>query len=134
MKLEDFSVRELFRSPKKEMICSVQFNHSDTLLAATDSGGFVTMIDLNSGKSYQEKCHNGHAICCGFSDDDTYIATGGQDNIIKVYRIMNKGLKKIFSIYGHTNSVTNVVFIYSQDTLISAGRDALICAWNLKGL
>ncbi len=134
MKLEDFSVYELFRNPKNEMICSVQFNHTDTILAATDSGGFVTIIDLNNGIYNQEKCHNGHAICCGFSDDDAYLATGGQDNVIKVYKIMNGSLKKIFEIYGHTNSVTNVVFNSSEDKLISAGRDALICEWNIKGL
>lgn len=134
MDLIDFSTRELFHSPKNEMIRSVQFNHADTFLAATDSGGFVSMIDIKNGGTYQIKCHNGHAICCDFSDDDAFIATGGQDNLIKVWKITDGNLKKVFEIHGHANSVTDVIFNSSEDKLISAGRDEVICEWNIRGL
>lgn len=134
MDLTDFSIQELFRSPKNEMIRSVQFNHSDTLLAATDSGGLVTMIDIGTKRAYQMKCHNGHATCCDFSGDDAFIATGGQDNLIKIWKIMDSGLRKELEFYGHMNSVTNVVFNSLEDKLISAGRDAVIYEWNIKGL
>ncbi len=131
---KDTETRRIYKNPDNEMIRSVHFNHSDNLLAITDSGGFLTIFDIENNKQNHWKCHNGHAVCCSFSDDDRYIATGGQDNVIRIWSFSDNLLMKKFEIHGHTNTITNIIFNSNEKRLISAGRDEIINIWNIEGL
>ena len=61
------------------------------------------------------------------------IATGGQDNVICVWKMKKNSLKKEFEIHGHTDDVTCLVFDCHKH-LYSASRDCSIKIWDLDGL
>jgi WD40 repeat protein len=134
-----------FRKPKKgqikrihldiseEMIRGLSFNSKGTFLAFTNSGGFVKILNLRTNCYFSVKAHNGHAIAVGFSPNDQFIVTGGQDNIICVWKFKKGKLRKSLEFHGHTDSVTALVFDKNK-RLYSSSRDGTIRVWNLSGL
>lgn len=126
-------VEKIYEDIKKEMIQNVAFNSKGTLLAFTDSGGYLKIINLLTQDLIPVKAHNGHAIAIAFSPNDNFIATGGQDGNICIWDLEKDHLVKSIEIRCHQDDVTALVF--SQDMrLYSASRDSKILEWNLNGL
>jgi WD40 repeat protein len=123
----------IYQDVDEEMIRGLSFNSSNTLLAFTDSGGYLKILNLQSKNVISVKAHNGHAIAVVFSSNDKFIATGGQDNKICIWNLDEDKIIKSFEIQGHSNDVTSLVFL-NDTRLISASRDSSIKIWNLSGL
>jgi WD40 repeat protein len=115
------------------MIRNLIFTKDSAKLAFTDSGGYLKVIELATNKVISIKAHNGHAIAIAYSPNYQYIATGGQDNVICVWKMKKNSLKKEFEIHGHTDDVTCLVFDCHKH-LYSASRDCSIKIWDLDGL
>lgn len=123
----------IYQDENKEMIRNISFNLEGLSLAFTNSGGFLKILDIENKEIISTKAHNGHAIAVAFSPDDQYVATGGQDNLICIWKLKKGSLVKYFEIHGHTDDVTSLVFDH-HGHLYSASRDSSIKIWNLKGL
>lgn len=115
------------------MIRGLTFNSKGTSLAFTDSGGNLKVLNLQGNRIFSTKAHNGHAISVTFSPNDQFLATGGQDNIICIWKLKNDLINKSFEIYGHSDDVTSLVFDKNM-RLYSASRDCTIKIWDLAGL
>jgi WD40 repeat protein len=115
------------------MIRNIVFNEIGSKLSFTDSGGFLKVMSVSDHQIVSVKAHNGHAISVAFSPNNEYIATGGQDNVICIWKLNEDSLKKEFEIRGHTDDVTCLLFDH-QKHLYSASRDCSIKIWNLNGL
>jgi WD40 repeat protein len=65
-----------------------------------------------------------------------YIVTCSNDMKIKVFAVSNQGktVKAITTFRGHTNLVRCIKYLDGEDLLVSAGDDAGIKVWDLKGL
>ena len=127
------SFQMIYQDKNKEMIRDIVFNTKGTILAFTDSGGFLKVLNLLNNKVYSVKAHNGHAITVAFSPNDQFIATGGQDNIICIWDLEKDNIIKSFEIHCHTDYVTSLVFDHNM-RLYSSSRDNRIMIWNLSGL
>jgi len=123
----------IYKDENCEMIRSLNYNKINNLLAFTDSGGYLNLMNMKSGKVSSIKAHNGHAVAVCFSRSGKFVATGGQDAIIKIWEIKLSGIKCLFEIHGHSRSVTSLVFD-GNNRLFSASRDQSIKLWNLHGL
>jgi len=66
--------------------------------------------------------------------DNRYIATGGQDKKIIIWRIGSKKIHRLIEIDGHNNAVTSLVFDKTTNNLYSASRDRKIKYWKLDRL
>lgn len=128
---EEFS--PIFRLPKNELIRDVVFSPNEKILGFTDSGGYLTLFDLDSKISRSVKAHNGHAICLAFSPAGNIVATGGQDERIRLWNVKGKEPELLFEIRGHTDDITDLEFS-KANILWSASRDAKVMSWDLRGI
>ncbi len=122
---------KIYEDEKKEMIRNVAFNSKGTLLAFTDSGGYIKLINMLTKEVIPTKAHNGHAIAIAFSPNDNFIATGGQDGKICIWDLEKGHLVKSIEIQYHQDDVTALLF--SRDMrLYSASRDSKIVTTQAK--
>lgn len=130
---ESEGFKEIYRLPSEEIIRDVAFSPDGELLGFTDSGGHLSVINVNTKAYANIKAHNGHAICLAFSSFGNVVATGGQDEVIRIWRISDLSIERLFEIRGHTDDVTDLEF--SKNSILwSASRDAKVKNWNLTGI
>lgn len=138
-KVSIFNINEglenvIFIHPDNEPIRFVCFSPQGEEIAFIDGGGNLHFVDMTTMKWIHTKnAHTDMGLCCAFSQDGQYLASGGQDNLIIVWKKNEKKLIRLFSIHGHTDAVTSLVFNQSNN-LYSASRDNKIKYWKLENL
>jgi WD40 repeat protein len=65
-----------------------------------------------------------------FSPDGKLVATGSQDNTIKIWDV-DSG-KELYTLRGHSCSVTSVAFSPDGQILVSGGNDKTVKAWKVS--
>jgi WD40 repeat protein len=73
--------------------------------------------------------HSGYVKSLCFSPDKTTIASGSNDNTVKIWDISTR--KNIITLKGHTQGVKSVCFSPSGNTLASGSDDNTIKLWNV---
>lgn len=73
--------------------------------------------------------HGDSTITCAFSSDGSFIASGGDDNAVKIWDREGKLLR---SLAGHTNSVTGLGISSDGNRLVSASLDQTVKIWNVQ--
>lgn len=124
----------LFTVSEGAQIRDVVFSPDGKMIGVADSNGNVSLFSLEINNLLcTHKAHNGHAVCLTFSNNGEYVITGGQDKVIKVWKIKHGKLKKQFEIVGHEDFITDLE--YDKDSLLwSSSRDKIINCWDLRGL
>ena len=74
--------------------------------------------------------HERTAISVDFSPDGELIASGSDDNTIKIWR---KDGKLVITLEGHRDSIRSVVWHPDGEMLASASYDKTVKLWNKKG-
>lgn len=87
------NIKSFYKIPESEIIRDVVFNPDGSCVGFTDSGGHLSILDIETKSIITKKAHNGHAICLSFSPNGNIVATGGQDEVIRLWRINEERLK-----------------------------------------
>ncbi|BBB48300.1 WD40 repeat domain-containing protein [Pelolinea submarina] len=133
--IKNKSKNYIFRHPENEPIRYVTFSPNEDKLAFIDGSGFVYCYFINTNQLIKsQKSHEDMGLCCQFNHTGDFIASSGQDNKIILWRVGKSKLSKLFSIFGHSNAVTSVLFCKDSNNLISASRDNKIKYWNIDFL
>ncbi|TWU24730.1 WD40 domain-containing protein [Bythopirellula polymerisocia] len=72
--------------------------------------------------------HEGPVRGLSFAPNGNTLATGGQDNVIRIWDL--HGGKQIAVLRGHASHVRDCVFSPDGDSLLSAGRDKHVKRWQ----
>jgi U3 small nucleolar RNA-associated protein 13 len=75
--------------------------------------------------------HDGSIFCVAVSPNDQFIATGGKDHAVNVWRLQGKKLFKEATMKGHKRAVTAVAFSPADRVMASSGNDGSIRLWSL---
>ncbi len=75
------------------------------------------------------KAHDDQVYSVAFSPDGKYLATGGFDNLVKVWDFTQR--KELFKLTGHTGPVYCVAFSKDGTTLASSSDDKTVRLWNV---
>jgi WD40 repeat protein len=129
----NWEVNKIYQDKNHEIIRDIDIHYDGEILAFTDSGGWLRILNFENDRLCSVMAHNGHAVSVCFNKTGHFLATGGQDNIINLWGFHNGKIKKLFEIHGHRDTVTSLVF-NSKNQLFSASRDQSIKQWDLKGL
>lgn len=74
--------------------------------------------------------HDDFALTARYSPDNKTIATGGNDNLIKIWNLSNHQLLKV--LRGHNEQVWRVAYSPDGKVLASASWDKLVKLWNVE--
>ena len=82
---------------------------------------------------YTVRGHRGNVKCATFvGDDGTFIASGGGDSCVRVWRA-ESGVPAAI-LRGHTSRIWDISASRRGDLLTSAGSDSTVRVWNLRPL
>jgi WD40 repeat protein/biotin carboxyl carrier protein len=110
------------------------------LLLVGDEAGVVRLLDLadlrKNGKPSEvgtlvdgTVAHRGGVLCAAFRRDGKVCATGGSDNIVRLWDVESR--ERLYRLEEHRGEVTSVQFGGDKPpVLVTAGRDKRLIAWD----
>lgn len=103
-------------------------NHSQKVLVG-GSGGQLQVYRIADGlQVFSVLAHSSWVTAVQYSEDYSRIASGGNDNKIKIW---DSSGNLIYTLNGHTDDITSMRFSESGDTLWSSSKDNTLRMWNL---
>ena len=83
------------------------------------------------GLKFAYKCHQSCTKCLGVSSSEgkIYLASGGTDEIVKVYQLDK--VKELGELFQHQDTILSLCFIGNK-YLLSGGKDGQLILWRCK--
>lgn len=120
------------------MLKNISFSADVTSLAIHPNGQLfcssglepqVKIRQIKNGEIVGSINHNSGVLSLAFSPDGRLLATAGLDLAIKLWDITTG--RKIYTLEGHGDRLTQIIFSSDSQTLISSSWDKTIKLWNL---
>lgn len=102
----------------------------DGCIASASDDGRVLFWDLESRYPISSLELGYPVTCVEFSDDAAQLFVGGVDNAIHVIDLATK--ERVYSLLGHTNSVTSLSLSRTGTHLLSCGLDDTVRVWDVR--
>src|SRR4029079_972718 len=96
--------------------------------ACGDRSGVIFLRDCNSNFISQTLGCESTPNTVAFSPDDSIIASGHADGVIRLWDVKSGQLK--FKLVGHGRSVSEIAFVPDGHTLLSASSDGTVRVWS----
>ncbi|KAJ8085523.1 general transcription repressor [Marasmius tenuissimus] len=133
---EGSDVNLLHTLEHSSVACCVRFS-ADGRYVATGCNRTAQIYDVKTGDKIcvledeaadREGSLYLRGVC--FSPDGKYLATGGEDKLIKVWNIETKTIRNIFE--GHTQEVYSIDYSSDGQLIVSGSGDKTVRVWNME--
>jgi protein NEDD1 len=119
-----------FKKQHQSEINEVSWNHNNKLLATCSADGKI-YLNRSDGASLgafpdKDNCET-NSLC--FSTGSRYLATGGSDNLVKIWDLKKKSVVKLFKT--HTDAITCIKFSRTDSHLASCTLNGELHVHNL---
>jgi U3 small nucleolar RNA-associated protein 15 len=116
----------------KNLISCLAYRKDGKLLIAADNDGHANIYDVSVTKSIIRRLrgHDGPILATTFCADGTRVATGGQDQRVKIWDVPTGQIH--MNLGGHSDSIRALVPV-GENGLISAGADGKVIQWDIRG-
>ena len=106
-----------------EIVCG-SWDNAISLKQISFDGNEINLVNIKNLVG-----HDGGVRGVSFSPDGSLIASGSQDNTVKLWHRNGKLLK---TLYGHNAPVWQVDFSPQENALVSSSEDQTVIVWDLK--
>ncbi|KRY55955.1 WD repeat-containing protein 20 [Trichinella britovi] len=107
------------------------FSPDGHCLAVVSEDGYLRIFDYHSMELQGVmRSYFGGLLCVAWSPDAKYIVTGGEDDLVTVYSVLEK--RTVCRGQGHRSWVSKVAFDPVTYRFGSVGHDTLLCLWDLS--
>lgn len=97
------------------------------LISAQDDVVILTQVDMVSTT-------DSPLDAVALSPDGVFIATGGRDNLIRLWEVMDDSQTLILELNGHTDRIVDLAFSPDGRLLASASADTTVRVWDIFSL
>ncbi|MBF0452847.1 MAG: pentapeptide repeat-containing protein [Candidatus Magnetomorum sp.] len=124
-------LRPAVQSGHNYPVCSVSYHSNLNLLASSDSGGGILIVDLK-GKHilFQLDAHQLAVNAVKFSPDGKHLASASDDKTVRVWSLQNGS--SVYNYQRHQGCVCSVSFSPDNESIASASEDQTVHVWNVK--
>lgn len=111
---------------------ALDFNRDGAWVVAGTQSGQVLRWDTRTGAQMADplQAHEGFINAVAVSDDDQWLATGGNERQVHIWDVASGELAHTLS--GHRGEVWGVAFSPDSALLVSVGAEGTIMAWNVQ--
>jgi len=110
-------------------VCEISYSPDGSRLACAGGAG-IQIRDAVNGKIIRSWIgHVGGVVSVAFSPDGKTIASGGRDNMIRIWEVSTGAIKA--TLEGHTDWVTSVAFSPDGKLVASGSIDMTVRLWNV---
>ena len=115
-------------------VCDMVYDSGRDQLLVISRKGVLSFLSLEDGKSMNSFCWDSlgssiHFLKIGYNSVTSLAAIACSDNSILVINANNG--KKLERLFGHSKSISGLVFMADGKLLISSGTDGIMIAWNV---
>ncbi len=113
-------------------ISHFDFTPDSRRLVTGDGSQGLMVLDIETGETCLRipEAHGGIVVSTRFSPDGRWIASGGTDNVVRLWDAETGEAKKV--LMGHTSVVNDAVFSPDGKLLASTGWDKTVRIWRLN--
>jgi len=122
--------KEILRGHKEEITGLVLNFDSTQLLTYTSKNKNILIWDLKTATLLQTICNVSPSDCLAIAENNTFIATGCSDSVLRIIDFKTQSVIKEFE--GHCGNVRSILITKDNETLISGGNDGFIIVWKYE--
>lgn len=129
--LRDRSVTEV--AVEAERINAFAFNHAGNRIATVNRAGRLSLYAWPSAEFVASVpvCHDAKAVdSVAFAPDDTFIATGGRDHLVRFWRA--ETLEELGQLAGHRKPILAIVFGGDGQLIVTGSGDNTVRLWKVQ--
>ena len=110
-------------------------------LASSSSDGTICFWQWNAQtlafnpkpRKFIEKSRAGTQILCiSFSPGGLFLASGGSDNMIRIYLLRSDDVEKVFELETHKNVVDSIQYANNSLRFVSGSKDGMAHIWKYE--
>jgi WD40 repeat protein len=121
--------QEIFEQSLSHPGSSVGFSHTGAQLAYGERFGPVVVVEVATRQPLRELRCGSDTHCLAFSPDDSLLATGHGDSIIRIWDVQTGRSRA--ELMGHECAVHDVIFAPDGHTLLSSADDGAVRLWSV---
>ena len=102
-------------------------------LALSHTLGEVALLDRASLEILSTfKAHDNGIVTMAFSPDFRLLATGSQDNTVRITDVASNPPAAVATLRGHSDAVLSLCFSRDGSLLAACGKDGILCLWDTR--